>query len=98
MSKKWYPMVDYEICEECGTCVKMCPHEVYALEKSPAPFVVNSDGCYEGCHGCGNRCPVGAITYASDNTGWTPPNTKTNDSESCGCENGCSCGSDCGCN
>ncbi len=100
MSKKWYPIVDDTICEECGTCVGMCPHAVYDLEKSPAPLVVNGDGCFEGCHGCGSRCPAGAITYAGDETGWTPPNSKKDNTDSCGCENGCSGESDseaCGC-
>jgi len=96
MSKTWYPVVDYEICEECGTCVGMCPHAVYDLEKNPVPLVVNSDGCIEGCHGCGSKCPAGAITYFGDNTGWTPPNGKKETSDSCGCggdcsDNKCSC-------
>jgi glutaredoxin len=41
------------------------------------------------CHGCGNRCPAGAITYVGDDTGWTPPNgapTEKDSGCSCGCE------------
>lgn len=98
MSKMWYPMISNEICEECGTCVERCPHGVYDLKKSPVPIVIDGDSCYEGCHGCGNRCPVGAITYASDDTGWIPPNGKESDSKTCGCGSECICASDCACN
>lgn len=82
MSKKWYPVVDYIDCEECGTCVDKCPHNVYDKTKSPSPVIVRPENCIEGCHGCGNRCPNGAIVYVGENTGWIPPN-------------GCSCGGNC---
>jgi len=35
--------------------------------------VSNPNGCYDHCHGCGNICPTGAITYFGDDTGWVPP-------------------------
>lgn len=73
MAKKWYPVVDILSCMECGTCVNFCSHGVYEKEKAPSPVVVNPDGCVDHCHGCGNKCPVGAITYVGDNTGWIPP-------------------------
>ena len=89
MAKNWYPVVDYLICEECGLCVAKCPHGVYDTSKAPSPVVINPEDCVDHCHGCGNRCPVGAITYVGDDTGWTPPN-KTQITEesacSCGCE------------
>lgn len=90
MSKKWYPVINYVVCAECGFCIDMCQHGVYDAGKAPSPIVVNGDGCIEGCHGCGNLCPNGAITYVSDNTGWTPPNGEENNSHSCDC--GCGCG------
>lgn len=73
MARNWYPVVDYSLCKECGVCVNMCSHRVYDIQKSPSPVVVNSDDCVNGCHGCGNKCPNGAITYVGDNTGWVPP-------------------------
>ena len=88
MSKKWYPVIDYVECAECGACVKMCPHKVYDVKKAPIPIVVNPDACFQGCHGCGNKCPNGAITYVEDNTGWTPPNGKKEESD-CGCGGKC---------
>lgn len=86
MAKAWYPVVDYTACIECGTCVAKCPHGVYDTRKAPTPVVVNPLECVDHCHGCGNRCPVGAITYVGDDTGWTPPNGKAEEAPApCGC-------------
>ncbi len=63
MSKNWYPQINREKCIECSACIKNCRSNVYDVEKSPVPIVKNPDNCHEGCHGCGNVCPVGAITY-----------------------------------
>lgn len=90
MAKKWYPVTDILICIECGTCVEFCPNGVYDKSKFPVPVIASSDGCVDHCHGCGNKCPVGAITYVGDDTGWTPPHGVINDEESCYCN--CCCG------
>jgi len=89
MTKSWYPVIDYMNCTACGTCIAKCPHEVYDLLKAPSPVVKNPAACIDHCHGCGNRCPVGAITYVGDDTGWTPPNGRGEPTEAC---------SSCGCN
>lgn len=85
MAQTWYPVIDYVSCIECGTCSAKCPHGVYDLAKAPAPVVSNPLECIDHCHGCGNRCPVGAITYVGDNTGWTPPNGSVVVEETCCC-------------
>lgn len=92
MAKKWYPVIDILSCVECGTCVNFCPHGVYDKKKSPVPVVVNSEGCIDHCHGCGNKCPQGAISYVGEDTGWTPPALKGQEiaESDCGC--GCGCG------
>jgi NAD-dependent dihydropyrimidine dehydrogenase PreA subunit len=90
MAKIWYPVIDYIACIECGTCVDMCPHGVYDTEKAPSPVVKNPEACIDHCHGCGNRCPAGAITYVGDDTGWTPPDKNETAEETC-CS--CRCGS-----
>ena len=87
MAKAWYPVIDYSICTECGTCVFKCPHGVYDAKKAPTPVVFAPECCVDHCHGCGNRCPVGAITYVGDDTGWTPPNGAPLTAEKA-----CSCG------
>lgn len=81
MSKTWYPVIDYEKCEECGTCTNKCKHGVFNQEKAPTPVVIFPEGCIQGCHGCGNLCPSGAIQYVGDTKQKT---------ENCGC----SCGDD----
>jgi NAD-dependent dihydropyrimidine dehydrogenase PreA subunit len=65
MSKTWYPVLNYEICTECGACFNKCSHGVFKMEGN-RPVVVNPEGCIHGCHGCGNLCPVGAIEYVGD--------------------------------
>lgn len=92
MAKKWYPVVDYALCEECGKCVEKCPHGVYDTAKAPSPLVANPDECVDHCHGCGNRCPVGAITYVGEDTGWTPPKGKQVKSSCCDDNSGCCSG------
>lgn len=89
MAKTWYPVIDYLTCAECGTCVANCPHGVYDTAKAPTPVVLHPEGCIDHCHGCGNRCPEGAITYVGDDTGWTPPMREPECTASC-----CSCGCD----
>lgn len=83
----WYPVIDYAICADCGTCVELCEHGVYDKSKAPSPVVVKPEGCVDHCHGCGNKCPTGAITYVGDDTGWTPTNGKQPEAEAC-----CACG------
>jgi uncharacterized protein (DUF362 family)/NAD-dependent dihydropyrimidine dehydrogenase PreA subunit len=57
--------IDYEKCDKCGTCIKMCPLELKAIdwvdgtgEKRPAH---NHNRCVR-CYCCQELCPQGAIT------------------------------------
>lgn len=43
-------------------CCKMFPR-CYDKSKAPVPVVINPDNCIDHCHGCGKKCPHGAITY-----------------------------------
>lgn len=95
MAKSWYPVIDYSECMECGACIKKCPHGVYDIGKAPVPVVTAPENCIDHCHGCGNICPKGAITYVGENTGWTPPK-KQMENKDCGCSGGCSGGCSCG--
>ena len=107
MAKTWYPVIDYTLCESCGSCVKKCTHGVYNKAKAPVPVVERPDACIDHCHGCGSICPSGAIAYLGEDTGWTPPHgARSTKEEDCGCDcgntsacaddsaSGCSCGSD----
>jgi NAD-dependent dihydropyrimidine dehydrogenase PreA subunit len=82
MSKTWYPMINSEKCAECGACVEKCTHGVYNKEKAPRPVVVYPEGCVQGCKGCGNLCPNGAIEYFGD---------AAPAAAECGCNPGCGC-------
>jgi len=87
MAKAWYPVVDYLACTECGVCVENCPHGVYDMTKAPSPVAKNTEACIDHCHGCGDLCPQGAITYVGDDTDWTPPKGTREAEEAC-----CACG------
>lgn len=63
--------------------MNFCSHGVYSKAKAPSPVVVQPENCIEHCHSCGNKCPVGAISYVGDDTGWTPPNSEYSEEE-CG--------------
>lgn len=81
MAKKWYPVIDIVSCIECGTCVNFCDNDVYEKQKAPVPLVINPLGCIDHCHDCGNKCPVGAISYVGDDTGWIAPPFQIKDKE-----------------
>lgn len=82
MSKNWYPVIDYTKCNYCGKCMENCKFGVYDGNDYPKPTVIYPEGCIEGCNGCGNLCPKGAITYKDTrNTGCC--------GSSCNCEGGC---------
>jgi len=76
MAKNWYPVINSETCDDCGKCVEKCSMGVFDKSSPQKPIIVYPDGCKDGCHGCGNICPSGSITYFGENTDWTPPNKK----------------------
>lgn len=65
MSKDWYPIINHETCTGCGACIKKCSHGVYK-QGSSRPVVAYPEGCIQGCRGCGNLCPSGAIEYLGE--------------------------------
>lgn len=80
MSEKWYPIVEYEKCVNCGLCINNCPYDVFDKKSALRPFVLDPDSCFDYCHGCGNCCPEGAIVYFGEDTDWIPPpKAKTNE-------------------
>ncbi len=79
MEKKWYPVVDITACIECGACIATCHNDVYDIDNGTTPKIVNADLCSYHCFNCGELCPVGAITYVGDDTGWIPPVLRTDE-------------------
>ncbi len=45
-------------CDECGTCLAVCPHRALVLTKS---IVVDDSRCVR-CATCIKVCPVGALS------------------------------------
>lgn len=84
MAEKWYPVIDYLECVECGECSSKCPHGVFDMDKAPSPVVIHPEYCIDRCHGCGDLCPQGAITYVGDDTGWIPHQGAMKETP-CGC-------------
>ena len=52
--------LDRELCNGCGRCVEVCPHEVFAIEGGKAR-IVDREACME-CGACANNCEPGAIS------------------------------------
>lgn len=57
--KKPKPVVDKSKCTGCGTCVEVCPMNVFKLENKKSK-VVKPKECI-GCRACEAQCPQEAI-------------------------------------
>jgi|TARA_B100002003_G_C14111703_1_gene534705 NAD-dependent dihydropyrimidine dehydrogenase PreA subunit len=53
------PKIDYEKCTACGTCVEVCPVDVFE-KKGDKVEVAKPDECI-GCRACEAQCPAKAI-------------------------------------
>ncbi len=52
--------LDAEKCVGCGTCMQVCPREVFAIEGGKAA-ILDRDACME-CGACALNCPVEALS------------------------------------
>lgn len=52
-----------EMCNGCGMCTKVCPHDVFELSGKKS-HIVRLDYCME-CGACALNCPEQAITVNS---------------------------------
>lgn len=46
-------------CKKCGTCLNVCPHDVFTLSQTSV-VIKERDACIE-CGACAKNCPFGAI-------------------------------------
>ena len=53
------PVIDYKKCNSCGTCIDVCPMDVFAKENGKV-VVKKPEACI-GCRACEVQCPKGAI-------------------------------------
>jgi len=51
--------LDQAICTGCGSCVEVCPHQVFILLDKRMQ-IADLDACME-CGACAKNCPVAAI-------------------------------------
>jgi NAD-dependent dihydropyrimidine dehydrogenase PreA subunit len=51
------------LCNGCGMCIKVCPHEVFKLTGKKA-HIIRKDYCME-CGACEMNCPEGALSVNS---------------------------------
>lgn len=65
MSLKWYPVINDEMCTDCGMCIAKCTRGVYDKD-CIHPTVILPENCVEGCRGCQKLCPSDAISYVGD--------------------------------
>lgn len=52
-------ITDSSKCSGCGTCVDVCPHNVFRIESGKA-MIADKDACME-CGACKRNCPAGII-------------------------------------
>ncbi|MBW1646347.1 MAG: ferredoxin family protein [Deltaproteobacteria bacterium] len=58
-----YPVIKEEKCQRCGTCIEVCPSDVFAATDD-LPAVAAPEECIE-CGACVDNCPAAAV-YLDD--------------------------------
>jgi NAD-dependent dihydropyrimidine dehydrogenase PreA subunit len=60
---RWYPVIDYQRCNNCLECLNFCLFGVYSLDADNAITAEAPDACRPGCPACSRVCPEGAIMF-----------------------------------
>jgi len=63
LNRRWYPVIDYQECQNCLECVNFCLFGVYTIGEGQTPLVEQPDQCRDGCPACSRVCPAGAILF-----------------------------------
>ena len=59
----WFPIVDYDRCQNCKQCMNFCLFGVYGLSSEGRVEVQNPSGCKTNCPACARMCPAQAIIF-----------------------------------
>ena len=59
---KWYPVINYDLCTNCGLCFEKCGHKVFEKQGEKVT-VAQPYECVVGCESCSHYCPVGAVDF-----------------------------------
>jgi len=62
------PVVDRDLCTQCGLCFVMCPDTAIGLDREGFP-VIDYDHC-KGCMICRQLCPLDAISTVKETEAW----------------------------
>ena len=55
-----FPKIDKSKCSNCGTCVEICPMDVFAMVDGDVKVMKPEERI--GCRACETQCPEKAIT------------------------------------
>ena len=59
----WFPVIDYDRCQNCKQCLNFCLFGVYELSESDKVEVINPANCKTNCPACARVCPQTAIIF-----------------------------------
>lgn len=67
------PVVEIKatLCNNCGTCVEVCPLDVLRVSGGNTPLIAYQEDC-QSCYLCTMYCPAGAIVVTPDRARPTP--------------------------
>jgi len=58
----WYPVLDRQVCVDCGKCFDFCLFGVYSQDDGVVT-VRNPRNCKNNCPACARVCPVNAVIF-----------------------------------